>query len=423
MAYVKLLAESVGAEMSPVPLSAIVCGEPVASSVMVIEAANGPSTAGTKRALIEQWAPAATLVPQVLEVRKSEALAPVIAMLEIAIGAVLVLVNVTDCRLLVAPTAKSPNDMLVADSVGAGTYPVPLSAIVCGELLASSTTVTVAANAPVDAGVKIALIVQFPPTATLEPHVLVTAKEDAPAPETVMLVKAKGAVPVLVRVTDWDALAVPSIWLANVRLVAESVGELTKPVPESAIVCGEPVASSVMVIEAVSGPSAVGTKRARIEQLAPAARDVPQVFEVRKEEAFAPVIVMLEMAIGAVLVFVNVTDCRLLVAPTARSPKDRLVADSVGAGTYPVPLSAMVCGELLASSTMVTVAANAPVDTGVKIPLIVQFPPTATLEPQVLVTAKEDAPAPETVMLAIARGAVPVLVSVTDWDALAVSSI
>jgi hypothetical protein len=50
----------------------------------------------------------------------------------------------------------------------------------------------------------------------------------------------------------------------------------------------------------------------------------------------------------------------------------------------------------------------------VKTPLIVQLPPTATLDPQVFVTVKEDAPEPETVMLDIARGAVPVLVSVAD---------
>ena len=290
-------------------------------------------------------------------------------------------------------------------------------------MLASSTMVTVAANTPVDTGVKIPLIVQFPPTATVEPHVLVTAKEDAPAPETVTLVIARGAVPALVSVTDWDALAVSSSWLPNDKLVAESVGAEMSPVPLSAIVCGEPLASSLMAIEAVNGPCIEGTKRALIEQWAPAATVAPQVFEVRKEEAFAPVMAMLETAIGAVLLLVNVTDCRLLVAPTARSPNDRLVTERVGAGTYPVPLSAIVCGELLASSTMVTVAANAPVDAGVNIPLIEQFAPTARLEPHVFVTAKEDAPAPETVMLVIAKGAVPVLVRVTDWDALAVPSI
>jgi hypothetical protein len=120
------------------------------------------------------------------------------------------------------------------------------------------------------------------------------------------------------------------------------------------------------------------------------------------------------MAIGAALLLVKVTDWAPLVVATAKLPNNRLVAESVGAGTYPVPLSAMVWGELLASSTMVTVAARAPTTVGVKTPLIVQLPPTATLDPQVFVTVKEDAPEPETVMLDIARGAVPVLVSVAD---------
>jgi len=139
-------------------------------------------------------------------------------------------------------------------------------------------------------------------------------------------------------------------------------------VPLSAIVCGDPVASSATAIEAVSGPCAAGTKRARIEQLAPAATLVPQVFDVRKEEAFVPVMVMLEMTIGAVLLFVNVTDWRLLVAPTARSPNDMLVAESVGAVTRPAPLSAILCGELLALSVIVIAAVNSPITAGVKWP-------------------------------------------------------
>jgi hypothetical protein len=196
--------------------------------------------------------------------------------------------------------------------------------------------------------------------------------------------------------------------------VVERVGAVTKPVPLSAIDCGEPVASSVMVIDADNGPCTAGTKRALIVQLPPAASEVPQVFEVRKSAGFAPVNAMLEMARGTVLVLVNVTDWALLTTPTVKSPNDILVAESVGAGTYPVPPSVMVWGELLASSMILTVAASAPTTPGVNMALIVQFPPTATLVPQVLVTANEEAPAPETAMLEIASGAVPVLVKVTD---------
>lgn len=102
--------------------------------------------------------------------------------------------------------------------------------------------------------------------------------------------------------------------------------------------------------------------------MAPPARLVPQELAKTKEEAPGPVTVKLEMAMGAVLVLVIVTDCELLVAPTARLPKDRLVADSVGAGIKPLPVSAIDCGELLASSTIVTVAVKAPVAAGVRVP-------------------------------------------------------
>jgi len=52
-------------------------------------------------------------------------------------------------------------------------------------------------------------MVQVPATATLVPQVLLMTNEDAPVPETTMLVRARGAVPVLVNVTDCDALAMP----------------------------------------------------------------------------------------------------------------------------------------------------------------------------------------------------------------------
>ena len=49
------------------------------------------------------------------------------------------------------------------------------------------------------------------------------------------------------------------------------------PVPDKAIVCGEPTALPVMVTAAVSAPVAVGAKWPWMEQLAPTARVVPQV--------------------------------------------------------------------------------------------------------------------------------------------------
>jgi len=92
------------------------------------------------------------------------------------------------------------------------------------------------------------------------------------------------------------------------------------------------------------------------------------VFENTKEEASNPVTAMFEMVSGTAPLFVNVTDCEALCTPTAILPNVRLVADRVGAGANPVPLSAMVCGEPLASSVMVTVAVNGPSALGFKVP-------------------------------------------------------
>src|SRR5215831_10308127 len=68
--------------------------------------------------------------------------------------------------------------------------------------------------------------------------------------------------PVLVRVTGWPALLVPTVWLAKVRLAGESLttGTGATAVPLSVTDCGLPLPSSVMLTEAVLVPAAVGVK-------------------------------------------------------------------------------------------------------------------------------------------------------------------
>ena len=201
-----------------------------------------------------QLAPAARLVPQLLVEAKEDAFVPVTAMLEIARASALGLVRVTCCVALVVPNGWAAKVRLVADSVGALTMPVPVTAIVWGELPASSTMVTVPLNAPTAAGLRVTVIVQFAPTATLCAQVLPNTNEVGLAPAMEMPVTASAAVPLLVRVTTGDAVAVPNNWRPKVKLVAESVGAVTSPVPLSAMLCGELVAPSVILTEAVNGP-------------------------------------------------------------------------------------------------------------------------------------------------------------------------
>ena len=80
-----------------------------------------------------------------------------------------------------------------------------------------------AVSAPVAAGVKWPWMVQFAPPATLVPQLFENTNEEASAPVTAMLVMARGPVPVLVSVTDCDALVAPGSTVPNERLVAERV--------------------------------------------------------------------------------------------------------------------------------------------------------------------------------------------------------
>lgn len=74
----------------------MLCGELVALSEIVTTAVSAPVVVGAKCPWIEQLAPTAKLLAQVLPKTNEEALVPVTAMLEIVNVAVPVLVIVTD---------------------------------------------------------------------------------------------------------------------------------------------------------------------------------------------------------------------------------------------------------------------------------------------------------------------------------------
>jgi hypothetical protein len=81
----------------------------------------------------------------------------------------------------------------------------------------------------VTVGVKVTLMMQLAPAATLAPQVLVWAK----FPLAVTLVMFKAALPVFVRVTVWDALVVPTACPVKVRLVGASVTTgASSPLPD-----------------------------------------------------------------------------------------------------------------------------------------------------------------------------------------------
>jgi len=262
-----------------VPLKAIVCGEPPALSVMVTVPVCAPVLVGAKWPWIVQFAPTASVVPQLLANTNCDASVPVTAMLVMDKAAVPVLVMVTVCELLMEPTVMVPNERLVADRVtgGFGVVPVPLSVMVCGEVAAPSLMVTAAVSAPETVGAKWPWMVQLAPAARLVPQLFAKTKEDVSAPVSVMLVIDNAEFPLLVSVTVCELPVEPTFTDPKDRLVADRLTGGLTPVPLSVMVCGDVEALSVMVTNAVRVPAVMGAKWPWMVQLAPAARLVPQV--------------------------------------------------------------------------------------------------------------------------------------------------
>ena len=169
------------------------------------------------------------------------------------------------------------NVKLVGDKVTAGAAtaaPVPERVIDCGLPVALSAMLIEPVCVPVAVGVKVTLIEQVPAAARvagLIGQVLVWPYWAL----AVMLVMVRAAVPQLVRVTDCGALVVFTVWLVKVKPVGdnETAGAGVVPVPDSVMDCGLPAALSVIEIEPVCVPVAVGVKVTLIEQV-PAAASV-----------------------------------------------------------------------------------------------------------------------------------------------------
>src|SRR4051812_15911532 len=106
-------------------------------------------------------------------------------------------------------------------------------------------------------------MVQLAPAARmagLAGQVFVWAKLPGLVPPRLMPAIARGAVPLLVRVTACAALVLPTACPAKVKLVGLSVTAGAVPVPPRAMVCGLPVALSAMLRLAARLPLAVGLK-------------------------------------------------------------------------------------------------------------------------------------------------------------------
>src|SRR5207244_627161 len=133
----------------------------------------------------------------------------------------------------------------------------------CGLPPALSASDSVPVRAPKAVGVKVTLMVQFPPAAkvaglvgqALAP-VLVAAK----SPEAANEVIVKAAVPVFVSVTVIAVLVVASSWFPKPRLVGANPTPGAVPLPLSLMPCAPPLRSSASDSVPVRAPEAVGVK-------------------------------------------------------------------------------------------------------------------------------------------------------------------
>jgi hypothetical protein len=268
----------------PDPDSETFCGLPVAESEKDSVAERGPLAVGLNTTLAEQLAEAARLDPHVLLLMaKSPELAPPRVTPLIVTDDLVPFVNVADCAELVEPTAVLGKPIAVGETVTlplAELPPVPESATVCGLLLDVSDTVRVAARDPLTLGLKATEMLQLADAARLVPQVLLEMRKSpgfVPAMATLLIVMDE--VDPFFSVAVWVVLVDPTVtepYESEVGLMV-TVPPEPVPVPDNAAVCGVFVAESLKLSVAVRVPLTVGAKMILAEQLADAARLVPQV--------------------------------------------------------------------------------------------------------------------------------------------------
>src|SRR5215472_7384225 len=151
----------------------------------------------------------------------------------------------------------------------------PIRLTCCGLAPPLSLIETAPVKVPRLLELKVTEIVQDFPAPTVEPQVLVCVKPLEPV--IAILLMCNVAPPTFVKaiLCGGGGHVLGSSWQEKDRLVGTSL--TTLPVPLTLAVCGLPGALSFTDKIAVREPGRVGWKVTLIVQLAPAARDVPQV--------------------------------------------------------------------------------------------------------------------------------------------------
>jgi len=154
--------------------------------------------------------------------------------------------------------------------------PVPASGSTCGLLVPVSVRAMDAGRAPAALGENVTEMVQVAPAARLVLQVFVCEKSPGFDPPRTMLVVLTDTFSLFVTVTTLTALLVPTLTCPKARLAGIKPTGST-PVPRSVTICGLLGALSVMVIDPLWAPVAVGAKVTTIEHCEFAARVAPQL--------------------------------------------------------------------------------------------------------------------------------------------------
>lgn len=136
----------------------------------------------------------------------------------------------------------APEELLLVETALA---PVPDRLTDCGEPAALSAMLIVPVRVPVAVGLNCTLRVHFAPSANVVPQVVRLPKTKSPEIAKGEE-KVRAAVPVLVMVTNWAALVVPTVWLAKVSVDGERLiaGAEAAPTMIVVVVMAEPPALS-----------------------------------------------------------------------------------------------------------------------------------------------------------------------------------
>src|SRR5207249_807648 len=153
-------------------------------------------------------------------------------------------------------------------------------------------------------------MVQLPFAARVEGlrgQLLVCPKSPGLVPVKPLFATRRSADLGLESVTAWAALVAPTFWFPKSGTGEGERPGRPAPVPVTLAVCGLLLALSVTVNVALLVPIAVGVNVTSIEQLAPAARLVPQLLVCAKSPLLVPVKPILEILRGELVPFCKAT--------------------------------------------------------------------------------------------------------------------